>query len=38
MNHGHVRDNFPRLMLTLPGLNGPLNMEFIVDIAREGIR
>jgi clan AA aspartic protease len=33
---GHVRDNLPRVMLTLPGHEGPVNIEFIVDTAFEG--
>ena len=33
---GHVRDRFPRLTLTLPGHNGPVNVEFIVDTGFEG--
>lgn len=30
---GHVQDFFPRLTLTLPGANGPFDVEFIVDTA-----
>ncbi len=33
---GHVRDGFPRIMLTLPGHSGPVPMEFIVDTAFDG--
>jgi predicted aspartyl protease len=33
---GHVRDNFPHVMLTLPGYEGPTPVEFIVDTAYEG--
>ena len=33
---GHVRDNFPRLMLTLPGRNGSVNVEFVVDTGFDG--
>ena len=33
---GHVRDGFPRLMLTLLGPNEPVNVEFIVDTAFDG--
>ena len=33
---GHVRDNLPRLMVTLQGHEGPVNIEFIVDTAFEG--
>lgn len=36
MNLGHVRDSFPRLLLTLPGQDGPLTTEFIVDTGFEG--
>lgn len=33
---GEWRDGFPRVMLTLPGLRGPLEIEFIVDTGFEG--
>ena len=33
---GHVRDGFPRVTLTLPGNQGPLNVEFIIDTAFDG--
>ena len=33
---GHVRDNLPRVMLALPGYDGPVNVEFVVDTAFEG--
>ena len=33
---GHVRDNLPRVNLTLPGLSGPLTIEFIVDTGLDG--
>jgi len=33
---GHVRDNFPRVALALPGLRGPLNVEFLVDTGFDG--
>ena len=33
---GHVRDNLPRVRLTLPGLTGPLTIEFIVDTGFDG--
>jgi clan AA aspartic protease len=33
---GLVRDKFPLLTLSLPGLNGPLALEFIVDTGFEG--
>lgn len=36
MTFGHVRDGFPRIMLTLPGHSGPVNIEFIVDTAFDG--
>ncbi len=36
MTLGHVRDGFPRMMLTLLGPNGPVNVEFIVDTAFDG--
>src|SRR5690348_11749360 len=36
MIFGHVRDNFPRVTLTLPGRNGRLNVEFIIDTGFEG--
>lgn len=29
---GYVRDYLPRVTLSLPGLDGPLSVEFIVDI------
>ncbi len=31
MIYGHVRDNFPYVMLTLPGQDGPLAVELLVD-------
>ena len=31
MRLGHVRDNFPRIILSLPGRNGMVAVEFIVD-------
>ena len=33
---GQWRNGFPRVMLTLPGLQGPLEVEFIVDTGFEG--
>ncbi len=33
---GQWRDGFPRVMLTLPGVGGPLNVEFIVDTGFDG--
>ena len=33
---GHVRDYFPRVTLTLPGVQGPVSVEFIVDTAFDG--
>lgn len=36
MIYGHVRDYLPRVTLTLPGLSGPLTVEFILDTAFEG--
>ncbi len=36
MIYGHVRDNFPYVMLTLPGQGGPLTVECLVDTGFEG--
>ena len=36
MIFGHVRDNLPRVNLTLPGIAGPLTVEFIVDTGLDG--
>lgn len=33
---GHVRDNFPRVTLSLPGAFGPVSVEFIVDTGFDG--
>lgn len=33
---GQWHDGFPWVMLTLPGLNGPLSVEFIVDTGFNG--
>lgn len=33
---GYIRDRFPRVTLQLPGLQGPLNIEFIVDTGFDG--
>lgn len=29
---GEFRDHFPRVTFGLPGLGGPLEVEFVVDI------
>lgn len=36
MKAGHVRDNFPRLLLSLPGLENVLAVEFIIDTGFDG--
>ena len=36
MKYGHVRDGFPRLLLTLQGHIGPINIEFILDTGFDG--
>ena len=36
MMNGRWRDRFPRVVLALPGLNGPLDIEFIVDTGFDG--
>ena len=36
MIYGHVRDRFPRISLSLPGREGPLTVEFIVDTGLDG--
>ena len=33
---GHVRDRFPRVSLSLPGREGAVSVEFIVDTAFDG--
>ena len=33
---GYVRDYLPRVVITLPGLNGPLSVELIVDTGFDG--
>ena len=33
---GHVHSYFPRVTLTLPGVRGPLEVEFIVDTGFDG--
>lgn len=33
---GHVRDNFPRVALSLPGPSGLLSIEFIIDTGFDG--
>jgi clan AA aspartic protease len=34
--YGHVRDDFPYVMLALRGLEGPLPVEFVVDTGFNG--
>ena len=36
MMHGHVRDSLPHIVLTLPGLQGPMRVEFIIDTGFDG--
>ncbi len=36
MIHGYVRDYLPRILLSLPGHNGPVSVEFIVDTGFDG--
>ena len=36
MIYGHVRDKFARFTLSLPGLDGPASIEFILDTGFEG--
>ena len=36
MIHGHVRDNFPRVLLSLPGHQGYINIEFVLNTGFEG--
>jgi clan AA aspartic protease len=36
MLYGHVRDHMPRVLLSLPGIPGPLNVEFCLDTGFEG--
>lgn len=36
MIFGHVRDRFPRVSLNLPGLDGPVVVEFILDTGFDG--
>ena len=36
MIYGHVRDNFPYVLLTLPGRSGPSVVEFLVDTGFDG--
>lgn len=33
---GHVRDRFPHLSLSLPGRDGPVRVEFLVDTGFDG--
>jgi predicted aspartyl protease len=34
--YGHVRDNFPYVTVPLPGKEGNVNIEFLVDTAFDG--
>lgn len=36
MIYGEFRRCFPRVLLSLPGWNGPLEIEFVVDTAFDG--
>ena len=36
MLYGHVRDHMPRLLLSLPGVEGPVTTEFCLDTGFEG--
>ena len=36
MIYGHVRDNFPRITLNLPGIEGSLKVECILDTGFDG--
>lgn len=36
MTVGYFRDGFPRVSLSLPGLEGPLIVEFVVDTGFDG--
>jgi clan AA aspartic protease len=36
MIYGRVRDNFPRIALTLPGVDGDLKVECILDTGFDG--
>ena len=36
MIHGRFRSRFPRATLTLPGLQGPLDVEFVIDTGFDG--
>ncbi len=36
MIQGHVRDDFPYVSLSLPGHNGPVSVEFIMDTGFNG--
>lgn len=36
MIQGHVRDRLPRVLLSLPGEDGPFDVEFILDTGFEG--
>lgn len=33
---GHVRAKFPRVLLTLAGVDGPITIEFLVDTVFDG--
>jgi clan AA aspartic protease len=36
MTVGYVRDNLPRVILSLPGITGNMTVEFIVDTGFDG--
>lgn len=36
MNFGVFRDGLPRVRLKLPGINGPVVVEFVIDTGFEG--
>ena len=36
MIYGRIRDRFPYVRLDLPGLSGPLSIEFLVDTGFDG--
>ena len=36
MIQGHVRDNFPRVILSLPGPQSYINIEFVLDTGFDG--
>lgn len=33
---GHVRDRFPRVVVSLEGIDGPVDIEFVVDTGFDG--